>query len=285
VQARGQIIYTDVIPDQVFTTSGAICHLDLNNDGTDDFLIRLFRSAGTGCSSNCSPVLHPHPSYVHINPQAGNGVAVLGDEPRMMAPFTLVDSLASWEESSEQLLSDLSTHCVTWKTAHLCFPFLRTGAWASGLSVDSSRYLGLRFTAGGSTFYGWARISIPHASQSIASFTLKDYAFNSTPDEMILAGDTVGAITTSLPEVFAPSIRISPNPFNTTLLISIGTANSDEGICSVSTLTGQRLLSRTIPISSRGSSFTLDLETLTPGMYLLEVMIDKERVVQKVLKE
>ena len=54
--------------------------------------------------------------------------------------------------------------------------------------------LGLRFDIAGATHYGWARLRVP----SPTSFTLLDYAYNSVPDEAILAGQTQCAIPFAL---------------------------------------------------------------------------------------
>jgi len=52
-------------------------------------------------------------------------------------------------------------------------------------------FLGLRFESAGSTYYGWARLSIPGNG---TSFTLKEYAYNSVPAAGMLAGETQCAI-------------------------------------------------------------------------------------------
>ncbi len=55
--------------------------------------------------------------------------------------------------------------------------------------------------------------------------------------------------------------------------------------CTVRALTGQSLVTRTFAASSVRSSIALDLGSLAPGTYLLEMQIDGERVVRNVLKE
>ncbi len=61
--------------------------------------------------------------------------------------------------------------------------------------MNSPKFLGLRFDSAGTTYHGWARLSIPANG---TSFTLKDYAYSSTPDEGLFAGETQCAIPFAL---------------------------------------------------------------------------------------
>ena len=142
-------------------------------------------------------------------------------------------------------------------------------------------FLGLRFDSAGTTFYGWARLSIPSNG---TSFTLKDYAYNRVPDEGILAGD-VGSITTGITSTALRGMQVSPNPFSSTLSISLPTGTTGSVGCRVLSLTGQGLVTRTVVPISGPSSINLDLGSLAPGTYLLEMQVDGERMVRKVLKE
>ncbi|MBP7450203.1 MAG: T9SS type A sorting domain-containing protein, partial [Flavobacteriales bacterium] len=154
------------------------------------------------------------------------------------------------------------------------------GAWLGGASVDSSMFLGLQFDIAGSTFYGWARLSIPTTG---TSFTLKDYAYNSVPGAGILAGDdgSMSGITSTA----LRGMQVSPNPFASALSISLPTGTMGSVSCKVLSLTGQALVARTVAATSGPSSITLDLGTLAPGTYLLEMQTGGERIVRKVVKE
>jgi hypothetical protein len=52
----------------------------------------------------------------------------------------------------------------------------------------TNQYLGLTFTAGANTYYGWAELTFPDSSGTAA--TLEGWAYDYTPGEGILAGDT-----------------------------------------------------------------------------------------------
>ena len=147
--------------------------------------------------------------------------------------------------------------------------------------MDSPRFLALRLDSAGSTFYGWARLSIPANG---TSFILMDYAYNSVPGEAILAGD-MGSISTGITSTALRGMQVSPNPFSSTLSISLPTGTTESVGCRVLSLTGQGLVTRTIVPTSGPSSITLDLASLAPGSYLLEMLVDGERIVRKVVKE
>ena len=151
--------------------------------------------------------------------------------------------------------------------------------------MEEPRYLGLRFSLDGATYYGWARLSIPDSPLIVASFTLKDHAYNSTPDEFILAGDTGVAITTDIARIACSDVQVTPNPFSSTLSIVIRTRTEGAVACTVRMLTGQALVTRSFAGPAGRSPFTLDLASLAPGAYLLETMIDGGRSVRKVMKE
>jgi hypothetical protein len=55
---------------------------------------------------------------------------------------------------------------------------------------QTDKYLGLKFTLdGGNTHYGWALLDVAAGS---TSFTIKEYCYNTTPDEGIHVGDRGG---------------------------------------------------------------------------------------------
>jgi hypothetical protein len=65
----------------------------------------------------------------------------------------------------------------------------KVGTDAGGDWSDvTNQYLGLTFTAGANTYYGWAELTFPDESGHAA--TLEGWAYDYTPGEGILAGDT-----------------------------------------------------------------------------------------------
>ncbi len=102
------------------------------------------------------------------------------------------------------------------------------------------------------------------------------------PGEPILAGES---LPTSIARIAQSSMQISPNPFSSTLIVSMGMHKASVATCTVRALTGQALITRTFATTSGPSSITLDLASLAPGTYLLEMQTGGERIVRKVVKE
>ena len=287
-QANAQIIYTDVIPDATYTGTNDTCSLDLNNDGNIDFLI-VQRTINAPCPNgpglNCVATNTRPRSWVKITPQGTNAVVNAASFASQLPEWQAIAPALSWNNAGAQVLMTQGTPTCVFAPVGLgqwvCALGTFTGAWLGGASVDSPMFLGLQFDIAGSTFYGWARLSIPSNG---TSFTLKDYAYNSVPGEGILAGDE-GSITTGITSSTLRGMQVSPNPFTSTLSISLPTGTTGAVTYRVLSVQGQAVITRTVAATSGPCSITLDLASLAPGTYLLEIETDGERMVRKVVKE
>jgi hypothetical protein len=69
------------------------------------------------------------------------------------------------------------------------------GAWAGKGDGVTDRYLGLKFVVDGEVHYGWARLSVTlghHRENGDVSGTLTGYAYETVPNQPIIAGQTTG---------------------------------------------------------------------------------------------
>ncbi|MBP7450205.1 MAG: T9SS type A sorting domain-containing protein [Flavobacteriales bacterium] len=80
-------------------------------------------------------------------------------------------------------------------------------------------------------------------------------------------------------------LRLFPNPFSSVLSIALPSGTTGSVSCRVLSLLGQAVITRTVSATSGPSSITLDLASLAPGTYLLEMQTGGERIVRKVVKE
>ncbi|MCR8666118.1 T9SS type A sorting domain-containing protein [Aestuariibaculum sp. M13] len=159
---QSQIIYTDVDPDKWSYN----LPIDLNNDSKVDFTVNIdnawYYFAYIICQSNDQEVLS---DYRISKALALNEGVVIGPNQNSWI------QLATPENYSDgNLVGVFNDGSVI-------------GYWQN----VQDKYLGLRFKINGKTHYGWARLSMPLHSQGF----LKDYAYNATADESIIAGQKV----------------------------------------------------------------------------------------------
>ncbi len=172
IHANAQIVYTDVNPD--LTTSSY--NLDLNHDGTTDFVIAQTTSVVTG-SIHCSGTRINR--YLQIIASAGNQVL-----NQTMNLNTVIDQgSGTWYSSKSLTSSTNSCHCNSCFGCPLCiWNWLLVNS-----TVVTSKYFGLKLVVGSQTYYGWLHAN---ATSSPMNCTIMDYGYNSVPDERILSGQT-----------------------------------------------------------------------------------------------
>ena len=178
--ANAQIIYTDVNPDSTITCIGSACtksyNVDLNNDGVSDYSISSIRN-GNICQHG-GLVYRSSVSVSALNTNAV--VAVTNTTYPLAMNFDNVISSGLSLSASGFVFNKYWGNCGT-GTLNL---------WPN--SVD--RYLGLKLIVGANTYYGWARMQVVFGSQP--TFIIKDYAYNTIPNQPIRAGETSCATPT-----------------------------------------------------------------------------------------
>jgi hypothetical protein len=181
-----QIVYTDIKPD--VTTSGTY-NLDLNNDGTIDFVITHTSKTVNG-SKKCKGQTAIN-QYINITPLDHNEVLDTAANVRKMPANKTIDaSASSWKNTSNQLMISSESKCTLfcwWDCYYVMLP-TSNGEW---YPHAEDGFLGLKIVNGGHSYFGWARLSI---SDNDSGFTVKDYAFNSTADKAIIAGAKVTGV-------------------------------------------------------------------------------------------
>ncbi len=268
-QAYAQIIYTDVDPDTTITQGpigSTVYALDINNDGITDATLTASRTSTTNSvflgTTNGSQALMCCPILLT---RAINFNAFIGPDAS--------GTNASWTNDPQGRLRQFPTGGGN-PNGPNPVPF---GDWSN----PTDRYLALRFSLGGDWYYGWVRVSV---SSGASGFTIRDYAYNGLPGEGILAGD-MGSISTGIERTALAGMQVSPNPFSSTLSISLPTGTTGAVNYRVLSLIGQAVITRTVAATSGPSSITLDLTSQAPGTYLLEIETNGDRMVRKVVKE
>ncbi|HSZ86912.1 MAG TPA: hypothetical protein VK787_12840, partial [Puia sp.] len=181
-----QIIYTDVNPDSAILITIDSFNLDINNDGITDFEFNrsLFSSE---CRSGAEGEKFGFRIQLSVIPVSGTNAIMTSASNAALALDA--DSAATigpdspWASTAEILLEGAEISNCNSIIGH-------AGYW---LNV-SDKYLGLKFIAGNNTYYGWARLSSTYSLGSApylivgGQLIFKDYAYNSIPNQPILAG-------------------------------------------------------------------------------------------------
>jgi hypothetical protein len=183
--ARAEVVYT---PVNVTISGNGSIKLDLNHDRTKDFVLQSV-SQGVYCNFD----RQGYAGSTTIKPHAGGGVVA----PVMGTGISI---------DSQQTFSKAKTEIMRF---HLCSPDLRR---AFG-------YLGLAFQIDGQTHYGWAQVDILvyyNGHTFATNTTLIDFAYESTPGQAILTGQTSGNLgdARSIPKFVTPDSldRLADDP-------------------------------------------------------------------------
>ncbi|MEO8146510.1 MAG: T9SS type A sorting domain-containing protein [Bacteroidia bacterium] len=262
ISANAQIVYTDIYDDTCSTYTSFPCsyNLDLNNDGTPDFAINL------------NIVIHSCPcgfatiglSQITLCADSGNKVTLNIGLPSALNVGTIVDfSSVSSVIGCPFISAYTTTHCQQgW-----CAPGGHQGNWGGYPYVD--HYLGLMINTGSANYFGWARLGVYGAN----AFTIKDYAYNSIPNQYILAGDTGTLSTGIIRHTFTQShIKISPNPFSNSTTISFSLPQSQNVSLKIFDVNGRLIKTLADNTLKQGQHQVVwNVNDVQPGIYYLQI--------------
>lgn len=224
--ANAQVIYTNVIPDDTILCSGSPCtaidSLDLDNDGNMDFLLSSYYQYLGGCSSMRPPKVKSSASITSIGSNSFYGMS--SNYPSALNYGNIIDSNLIWSNGAKSLKGTSHTTCTA--------SFNQTGNW----STLTDYYLPVKIIKSGNNYFGWIRMQIISVNYFHYEIILKDYAYNSTPNQFIVAGDkgaarVIAISTINSPLCFGSNINIgfnitenfdSTNVFTAELSDSIG---------------------------------------------------------------
>jgi hypothetical protein len=108
------------------------------------------------------------------------------------------------------------------------------------------------------------QISVVNASPTC---TIKDYAYNSIPNQPILAGDTGTGITGITESSFASSIRLFPNPASGHLTIALGDSNKKVEV-TISDITGKLIYSA---VEREAQIIEISTNDFESGIYIVQI--------------
>lgn len=254
--AQAQIVYTDVNPDDAHDASNngpvEFGYLDLNADQVLDFYV-YSRDTTVGANNYKLTMVAPYGTL---------GNAVAGDTPAgynyafAMNAGDLIDASVNW-------ITPASNGALSMAYAkNDAFPY--ASYWKGGVT---DKYLGLKFFLAGSAHYGWARLDVGASGDA---FTIKDYAYNSTADAAINAGQTAGVT-----ENVESTVHFVNQADNTVKVM----LNGLNGTITLVSASGQTVSSAT----TSGTEHIVDLNGLTAGVYVINAEFAAGKVTKKVI--
>jgi len=283
--AKAQIVYTD-IKDITYTCNKKCgnCYvydcsktyaLDLNKDGTADFNINTGREVrnyggGDGESYCC---LNPFSSWVSIG--AINDNSVLAPPGSAVMAGSDISSVSTWSTGvlDNFKLRSVSRSCQ-FDYSGQCGIIQSEGDWPN----STDRYLGLKIILNGHTHYGWARLSVV-VDNSKASFKIMDYAYESSPDRAIIAGDKGESVVAKPPtpssskeQPGSGKLLISPNPVSSSATISFSLPGSEKISVKIFDLSGKMIKTLADGKMDKGiHQLTWNAENAIAGIYILRL--------------
>jgi hypothetical protein len=243
---QAQIIYTD-IPDttglQVYSGDFilSIYDLDLNNDGIVDFELygKLLFSNSSGALNSSVMICEP-------------------SDNAFVSPYNYPTKLDCGESINAQ--ANFATFC---RELDYIYCLGSTAETESGnyWNDNTPHCLGLRFSLGGDTLYGWVRLKVENYGQ----FEIYDYAYNSIPNEGIAACEGSSfPLPASIVSGEQSSIRAFVSADNLTAVVS---NNLWPTTLRVINIMGEAIVSKEI-INEKNE---INLSTFPVGIYLVTI--------------
>ncbi|MBK7851317.1 MAG: T9SS type A sorting domain-containing protein [Bacteroidetes bacterium] len=262
--SNAQVVYTDVNPDMVLscifqTNCSPDYSLDLNNDGISDFVLsasKMFVNCG-----RCGPT----GGHTMAN---GNSAVIsstsncwIADTTGGYALNTLINSSLAWTNAIHTLVTK-SVNCESCSPSpgsHLVY-LPETGNWIN----VSGNYLPLKVQVGTDFFYGWIKLGVL-IGQNTVSITIYEYAYNSIPNQPILAGQTT--VTGIIENSLASSINLFPNPATNHLTIALGN-NTKKAEVTIADITGKIIYST---MASEIQKIEVNTKDFPAGIYIVQI--------------
>ena len=191
---KGDIVHTDVSPDDVINQPDMPAYIDLDGDGNNDFKI-VMRENITSTYSSHGPAYNKD-KFIKIKGLA-NGLAVAGtpNSPRWNAE--LIQQGAAIQNGNQNFTTEaqivhMSMYESAWSATDASCLF-------SDFSGNSQALVALRFKIGNNFHYGWVRLSVSTCvdTQYNSSWwthyedmevQIKDFGYESIPNGVCYAG-------------------------------------------------------------------------------------------------
>lgn len=272
--ANGQILYTDVDPDETYESDGDFYELDLNMDGETDFTFAILDITYPGAFYTITSGATFAGIFQFIWGNAYNG-SIAGSTQSSGGyvykfPYALnagadIDDALSFQSGSYQSMAGF-IGVASFPAPGSTYSFAVLGEWTG----KEDKYLGLRLSDGGDDYYGWARFDV---DDNHHEFTIKDYAVQENAETSIEAGATVNVHTV------IQSSELTAYSYDNTINVVVKDLHTTGATVKVYNMNGQVVYSNDLNMSG----MTITLDNAATGNYTLQVVTEENAVFTKKL--
>jgi hypothetical protein len=196
--AEAKIVYTQA---NSFILPKGTLNLDLNHDGTVDFQFsNLATKLGSGYNGKGSLTIRPS--------NAANAIWGKGSYASALPAGVRIGANQHFQSGNRRMVRS------SWAQGEGGYAdFYSHGPW-----VDvTKRYVGLKFSIGGQTHYGWARLNVTVTFTGLFRSggiyaVLTGYAYETVPNTPIVTGKTKGGAADASVNHQSTAASIAPNP-------------------------------------------------------------------------
>lgn len=240
-EVGSQVVYVDIDPDIVLSEGGQVAELDLDQNGTIDFWFHnnsftFFSESFSSYRLMQNILVGPEIEANFIAGETGEYGTAYGGVYIRYYPFAL----------SEGIKIDTTLNFYNYELQVMALRSFRSdgdfniGDYAfwynDNVEETTNHYLAFYFNSGEiENSYGWIRCDVKDEGRILI---IKDYAYETTPDYPIIAGDTLHFVE------IIDSLPLNPvtiYSFNETLYINL--KDSVETSITVTSLAGQNIIS------------------------------------------
>ncbi|CAL2092319.1 conserved protein of unknown function precursor containing a T9SS type A C-terminal secretion signal [Tenacibaculum sp. 190524A02b] len=149
-----------------------------------------------------------------------------------------------------------------------------------------SGYIGFSFKISGATHYGWLYLTVSSDGNSV---TFKDYAYNSTAGEGLIAqrpagtSSKVGKSKEEAKQQVFSELKAYPNPFNNQSTIDLSSLGNEKITLSVYNILGKELMSK--EYSRNPGSILIGDELEVSGSYFVKIITKSKTETLKIIKQ
>jgi hypothetical protein len=262
--ANAQIIYTDINPDISVVDSGFYL-VDFNLDNVWD--VGLAAQRYVSSTSSVGLIMAQGNTS---NSASSNGIMFTTGSIPSSSGGTNTYYAAVALDNGENI--GASGNFAS-SSAFLAFDVMSSGlSFAGGQFLNTTdKYVGARFEISGLIHYGWIRLDCDATG---SQFTIKDYAYNLTPNELIPAGQTGGFVGVSDLSATSLNVVYSDNVLQVTNLDA-----SVAGELRVYNLNGQEVMTEAIDASGE----QIQINDLAAGLYVARVRYGTDIVTKRIV--